>query len=83
MFRDAKAKAALARQRLPCADDVSLRPHCHGIPSVMLRVPKIEVVVVDTHADEVPGARGGVLVHQSFGIEPFRRPQRNDVLVAK
>ena len=53
VFADAKAQPFSSRRLAPLADDVTLWPHPRRVPAVVARVPQIEVVAVDAHADEV------------------------------
>ncbi len=80
---DAERQALRLRGLLPVADDVAVRAHLHRVPAVVLRVPEVEVVVVDAHADEVTGARLLVERHQALGVPLLRLPERDHVLVAR
>ena len=74
----------LARGLFPQTHDVLLRSHGDGVPlRLVLRVPKIEVVVVDAHSHEVFRARLLVELHQVIGIELVGRPHLADVFVAE
>ncbi len=82
MLADSEAQALLARGLRPDADNVVLRPHVHGIPARVLRVPKVEVIVMHAHADEV--LRAGLLVeaHQVVRVPLRGLPVIHQILVA-
>jgi hypothetical protein len=80
MLGDAEGQPRRPGRLLPLAHDVAVRAHLHGVPAMVLRVPQVEVVVVDTHADEIARARLLVEGHQPGGIPLLGLPQRDDVL---
>jgi len=67
----------------PESDDVLTGSHLGCIPAGVLRVPEIEVIMVDGDWSEI--LRPGFLeqCHERVGIEPFGFPELDDVLVAK
>ena len=71
---------AFAQRGLPeHAHHILVRTHVYGIPARVLRIPKIEIIVMHAHADEI--FRAGLLVetHQMIGIELVAFPGGNDV----
>jgi hypothetical protein len=83
VFADAEAHPLGARGLAPLADNVALGTHLDGVPAAVARVPKVEVVAVDAHADEVLRAGLAVQARESLGVEALGLPQRNGVLVAE
>ena len=60
----AEAQSTFVRQRLPGADDVTLRAHGRGVPGLKARVPAIKAIVMVCERDEVPCACALVEVQQ-------------------
>src|SRR5450755_253993 len=61
-------------------DHVLTRPHIHRIPAGMLGIPEVEIVVMDTHADEVLRASLLVELNEVIGVELVAFPGRDNVL---
>jgi len=63
------------------ADDISLRSGGNGVPTrLMLRVPKIESVVMNSHAAKVFCSGLFVETQQMVGVELVSRPLGNQIL---
>ncbi len=83
MKRDAKADAFAVGGLLPTGDDVALRADLHRVPGLVLRVPKIKIVVMHALGDHVPGPGPLVERHELVGIPLLGLPARQHVLVAE
>ena len=81
MLGDSEGKTIRLCRLLPESDDVFVRPHLSGVPSVKFRVPEEEVIMVSPHADEVLSTRILVEGHQGIGIPLLGLPERDDILV--
>ncbi len=69
MLADAEAEAALAGGGGPGADDVAFGAGGRGVPAgLVFGVPHVEVVVVDSHGDEVLCAGFDVEVDEVIGV---------------
>src|SRR5664279_2813252 len=76
-----EAKPMLLGRVSERSDDVSLRSHGNCVPArLVLRIPKIESVVMHPHAAEVPCSGFLVETEQMVGIELVRGPCRNQIL---
>ena len=71
---DAKPKTLRSRCLRPVAHHIALRTHLHRIPLVIAGIPKIEIIVVHSHAHEVLGARRLIQLHQGGRIPLIRVP---------
>jgi hypothetical protein len=76
---DTELEPRLAHQRLPGADDVTLRTDPGAVPFMMLAGEQVEVVVVTAHCHEVSRAGLAVLSDQVGGIPVLRLPLADDV----
>src|SRR5664279_5789923 len=84
MLADGELKAVLAGSGGKQADDVLLGAGGHGVPArLVLGVPQVEVIVVNTHGHEVPGAGLLIKLDQVFGVELAAVPGEGDVLDAE
>src|SRR5262249_43967088 len=80
---DAEPKPVFSRGFLERSNNVLPRSHLDRVPTIVLRIPQIEIIVMHAHADEV--LRAGFLIQadQMVGIELVALPCRNDVLEAE
>ena len=83
MFADTKFQAGRMSRIAPGPDNIALRAHGDYVPGIVLRIPHVEVVVMNSHAHEVFGSRFLIEPHQVPRIEPFGFPERNGVLKAE
>src|SRR5713101_1326490 len=83
MIAHTEFQAMGARGFTPQADDVFLRTHVYGVPAIVSGVPKVEVIVMYSHAHEVLGASFLVQADQIFGIELCALPKGNQILIAE
>src|ERR1041385_4089337 len=52
MIADPELHSMFLRRLLPHTDDVLTRPHVHGVPSVVLGIPQVEIVMMHPHTHE-------------------------------
>ena len=83
MLRHAEPQAVFLRRLLPISHHVAVRAHVHRIPTVIPRIPEMEIVVMRAHADEILRSRFLVQGHQPIGIPFLGLPERNDVFIAE
>src|SRR4051812_46491671 len=83
VLADSEAEASLARCLPPLPYYVSLRSHLDRVPPVGSRVPQIEVVAMDTHADKVFCASRDIAPNKRGRVKRLRFPQGNRVLIPK
>src|ERR1700761_4700144 len=83
MFADSKAESTFASSRSPGSYDVALRSCRNRIPpGLMFRVPHVEVVVVDSHGEEVFCTGFDVEIHEVVGVPAGSFELRNQIFVA-
>ena len=82
MLADPEPEALLSSSLLPHTHNVFFRPGRHGVPSgLILRVPEIEVVMVNAHAHKVFGPGLFVDRDEMVRIELVGRPHPADFFV--
>ena len=78
MLADAEAEAAFAGGCGPLADDVAFGARGGGVPArLVLRVPHVEVVVMNTHREEVLCTGFNIKIHEVVGVPAGRFEERD------
>ena len=83
MHGDAEAQSLLPRRGSPRAHHIAMRPKIRGVPRLMLRVPRVEAVMMIGERDEDSRARLLVARDQLVGVPVQQRPLRAKILVSK
>ncbi|MEM9420651.1 MAG: hypothetical protein AAGA25_16610 [Planctomycetota bacterium] len=65
------------------AGNVTFGNEIHSISPVMLGIPKVVVVMVDVHRDEIHCFSGLVFPYSSPGIEDITCPHRDNVFITE
>ena len=66
--------------RSPFAHDIPFRPHVHGVPRLVLTVPKVEIIVVITQSHEITCPYALIETNQRIRFPLFRLPFVNHIL---
>jgi hypothetical protein len=77
MIADAEPQPVLESGLTKQSDDILLRPHLYRIPLIVFGIPKIEIIVVNAHTDEILCASFFVERKQMVRVELVSPPGLN------
>src|SRR5689334_10087042 len=83
MHRDPEPQSVLPRQSGPSTYHIAVRAHVDRVPGLVLRVPRIETVMVIGKCDEKFGAGFFIALDQLFRVPIEQRPLRTQFFVAE
>ncbi len=78
---DSKRHIVFCRDFLPYPHDILMRPHVHGIPGLIGRIPAVEIVVMVAHCHKIPCAHSDIKLHQVLRIPQIYVPVVANILI--
>lgn len=75
-----KRQAVFLTRLGPLAHDIPFRTHVHGVPRLVLAVPKVHIIMMVTQCHEITGTHALVKTYQRIRLPLFGLPFINHVL---